>query len=83
MPLGTVRASYFTQCLQLLRENSALPLGGLVDDRLSRVMFNPSAFPQGQLLFEYLTDWDSQYAYLDDFQHWRKLYAVYPTSWHC
>jgi Transport protein Trs120 or TRAPPC9, TRAPP II complex subunit len=60
-----------------------MPLRDLVDDRLAHVMFNPLAFPQGQLLFEYLTDWDSRYAYLDDFQHWRKLYAVCPTLRHC
>ena len=80
VPLGKVRASYFSLCLQLFRENCALPLRDVVGDRLSQAMFNPSAFPQGQLLFEYLTDWDSRYAYLDDFQHWRKLYAVCPRS---
>lgn len=78
VPLGQVRASYFSQCLQLLDQNRVVPLKDLDDqERLSKAMFTPSAFPQGQLLFEYITEWEPHYAYLEDFQHWRKLYAVH------
>ena len=76
VPLGQARASYFSQCLQLLHQNRVIPLKDLDQERLSKAMFTPSAFLQGQLLFEYLTEWEPYYAYLEDFQHWRKLYAV-------
>src|SRR5205809_4385722 len=76
VPLGQVRASYFSRCLQLLHQNRVVPLKELDQERLSKAMFTPSAFLQGQLLFEYLTELEPYYAYLEDFQHWRKLYAV-------
>jgi hypothetical protein len=75
-PLGQVRTSYFSQCLQLLHQNRVISFKELDQERLSKAMFTPSAFPQGQLLFEYLTEWEPYYAYLEDFQPWRKLYAV-------
>jgi hypothetical protein len=78
VPVGKIRASYFSQCLKNFQQHKAVPFRDIPDDRLSKAMFNPSAFPQGQLLFEYLTGWDSDFSYLEDFQHWRKLYGVSP-----
>jgi hypothetical protein len=76
-PLGEVRASYFTQCVQLLRETGTIiSFEDLDHERLSKAMFSPSSFPQGQLMFEYVTDWETHYKYLEDFQQWRKLFAV-------
>jgi hypothetical protein len=76
LPVGKVRASYFSRCLQKLRENDIFRFKELDDERLARAMFNLPSFPQGQLMFDYLTNWEPQYTYLEDFQHWRKLYGV-------
>jgi hypothetical protein len=80
VPVGKVRASYFSRCLQKLRENEVIRFKDVGDnERLARAMFNPRNFPRGQLLLEYLTEWQPYYSYLEDFQHWRKLYGVlYP-----
>jgi hypothetical protein len=34
-------------------------------------------------LFDFVTDWETQYKHLEDFQHWRKLYAVIPPRQCC
>jgi len=78
-PLGKVRSSSFSQTLRLLRENgSAISLKSLDQERLVRTIFKPNTFPQGQLLFDFITYWDSHYTYLEDFQQWRKLFGVCP-----
>jgi trafficking protein particle complex subunit 9 len=76
VPIGEVRTSYFSRCVQLLRENGVIPFRNMDLSRFSKAMFNPAVFPPGQVVFEFLTNWESQYAYLEDFQHWRKLFAV-------
>lgn len=77
-PLGSVSASCFARALVLLRQHAAVvslePLAR--DERLARAQVSPAVFPRGQLLFDFVTEWDPHYAYLEDFQHWRKLYAV-------
>jgi len=76
-PLGKVRTSSFSETLRLLRENgSTISLKSLDQERLVRTIFKPNTFPQGQLLFDFITYWDSHYTYLEDFQQWRKLFGV-------
>jgi Transport protein Trs120 or TRAPPC9, TRAPP II complex subunit len=77
VPLGKVRTSLFSGVLQFFHENTTVPFKGLDVERCENAMFNPATFPQGQLMFECLTSWDPSYAYLEDLQPWRKLYAVY------
>ena len=77
VPLGNVRASCFADCVELLHRHGAIvPLKSLNGEGLAQVMFSPSAFPEGQLLFQYVTAWDHSYSYLEDFQQWRRLFAV-------
>ena len=77
-PLGSLSASYFSTVLEQLRQHAVVPLQQLAgDERLAKAMLSPGAFPRGQLVFEFVTQWDAHYAYLEDFQHWRKLYAVH------
>jgi trafficking protein particle complex subunit 9 len=76
LPVGKVRPSYFTQCLRLLREHQVTRFEDINDGSLSGALLNPAVFPEGQLMFDFVTDWETQYKHLEDFQHWRKLYAV-------
>lgn len=76
VPLGKVRPSYFSRCLQLLRKYQVTRFEDLEYIAPSGAMLNPATFLQGQLMFDFVTDWEPQYRYLEDFQHWRKLYAV-------
>jgi len=76
-PLGGLSASCFSNVVEQLRQRAVVPLQQLAsDERLAKAMLSPAAFPRGQLVFEVVTEWDAHYAYLEDFQHWRKLYAV-------
>ena len=77
LPLGNVRASYFSRSLGILRKHgTVIPFQNIDPEHLSKGLFNPAAFPQGQLLFEYVTDWEPHYAHVEDFQPWRKVYVV-------
>jgi Transport protein Trs120 or TRAPPC9, TRAPP II complex subunit len=75
-PLGQVSASYFSRVLQILREYKSIPLNALDADKLSDAFLSPQTFPQGILLLQYMTDWQSDKRHLEDFQPSRRLYAV-------
>jgi trafficking protein particle complex subunit 9 len=79
-PLGHVRSDYFSQCVQHCRQHAVVALKSLDQEHLSKTMFSPTTFPQGQLIYDFVTDWEPRYKHLEDFQQWRKLFAVSPLN---
>ncbi len=39
-------------------------------------MFHPAAYPQGRVIYHFTTSLETDHAYLEDFQPWRRVYIV-------
>src|SRR5689334_20314693 len=76
VPLGPVRTAYYSRVLQLLRKHRPIVLNELDATTLSNTVLIPQAFPQGILLLQFLTHWQSEFVHLEDFQPSKRLYAV-------
>jgi len=80
IPIGHVQSSYFSECFRLLEEERVVRYKDINLSAIANSFVNAETFVEGQLLLNYVTHWSPHFEYLQDFQQWRRLYAVQTPS---
>ncbi|CAG8540594.1 1844_t:CDS:10 [Paraglomus occultum] len=77
VPVHPIKASTFQKHVELVKNFNVVKLGDVTPDmRGSQSMFSPALFHEGQLLFNFVTTYDVEHTYLEEFQLHRRIFGV-------
>ncbi|CAG8526638.1 6126_t:CDS:10 [Ambispora leptoticha] len=78
VPVHPIKASVFQKHVELVKKFGVVKLGDVTPDMrgVQKTMFSAQAFHEGQLHFNFVTHYESEHAYLEEFQMHRKILGV-------
>ncbi|KAK9374232.1 TRAPP II complex [Lipomyces chichibuensis] len=77
-PVGLVSRPRFLDFVSRLQDTAIIRLGDVTPDpRPERVMFSPQGFPDGFVVYNFVTSIDSHHAFLEDLELYRRTLAVF------
>ncbi|CAG8520418.1 10913_t:CDS:10, partial [Ambispora gerdemannii] len=78
VPVHPIKASVFQKHVELVKKFGVVKLGDVTPDMrgVQKTMFSAQAFHEGQLHFNFATRYETEHAYLEEFQLHRKIFGV-------
>ncbi|CAG8455040.1 13226_t:CDS:10 [Acaulospora morrowiae] len=77
VPVHPIKATTFRQKVELVKKFTVVKLGDVTPDmRGVHSMFSSQLFHEGQLLFNFVTSYESEHSYLEEFQMHRRIFGV-------
>ncbi|KAK9234870.1 TRAPP II complex [Lipomyces kononenkoae] len=77
-PVGLISRPRFLDFVSRLQDTAIIRLGDVTPDpRPERVMFSPQGFPDGFVVYNFVTAVDSHHAFLEDLELYRRTFAVF------
>ncbi|KAK9245109.1 TRAPP II complex [Lipomyces tetrasporus] len=77
-PVGMVSHPRFLEFVSRLQDTAIIRLGDVTpDSRPERLMFSPQGFPDGFLVYNFVTTIDSNHAFLEDLELYRRTLVVF------
>ncbi|KAG9285352.1 hypothetical protein G9A89_010827 [Geosiphon pyriformis] len=78
VPVHPIKAHTFQKYVELVKKFGVVKLGDVTPDMrgTQKTMFSAQAFHEGQLHFNFITNYEAEHAYLEEFQMHRKIFGV-------
>ncbi|BFZ62354.1 hypothetical protein YB2330_003448 [Saitoella coloradoensis] len=77
VPIGRIKRSTFDHCVTRLQACRMVRLGDVsADTRKERATCSPQGFPDGRVVYDVGTSFDSDHEYLEEFQMWRRTMGI-------
>ncbi|CAJ0747407.1 6384_t:CDS:2, partial [Entrophospora sp. SA101] len=77
VPVHPIKAQVFHKHVELVRKFNVVKLGDVTPDMRSvQSMFSSQLFHEGQLHFNFVTSYEPEHSYLEEFQMHRRIFGV-------
>ncbi|KAG1461641.1 hypothetical protein G6F56_005681 [Rhizopus delemar] len=76
VPISPIKQSVFNKYAQLIKSFYTIRLGDVTPNLNSNDIFNSQVFPEGQLCFDFFTNFTNDHVELQDFEPYRRIFGV-------